>query len=764
MKPACAAAAGSERVRLRLRLQGVVQGVGFRPFLHRLANDLGLSGWVQNSARGLTIEIEGAVAAVHEFEGRLRTDGPPHSSIHGVEVQPLPATGGTFFEIRESEVGEPPRALMSPDLATCAECVRELWNPKNRRYRYPFINCTHCGPRFSIIDALPYDRANTSMRDFTMCRACRREYEDPTNRRFHAQPNACSRCGPQLALWNPNGRVLATKDAALVAAARAIREGSIVAVKGLGGFHLLVDARKQRAVQRLRGLKHREEKPFAVMFPSLAAVRRSCELSLVEETLLTSPEAAILLLRRRLRRGIAPAVAPGNPFLGALLPYTPLHHLLLGELGFPVVATSGNRFDESICIDENDAPQFLSGIADFFLVHDRPILRPVDDSVMRLIAGRKMLLRRARGFAPLPIALSTALPPTLALGGQFKNTIALAAGTGVFLSHHIGDLGTSGAVQALRQAAGDLQRIYQLRPQTVVTDEHPDYTTSRLAAEFDAPVVTLQHHCAHVLSCMAEHQLTPPVLGVAWDGTGYGSDGTIWGGEFFRVAADGFSRVAHLRPFRLPGGETAAREPRRSAIGVLHELFGERLFPRRGLAPLETFSLEERRALKQVLSSKVNSPLASSAGRLFDAIASLLHLRQFATFEGQAAMELEFAIKDTPSREFYEMPLRSDGVIDWEPAVRAILADLHRQRTPAEISAKFHHGLVEAMIAVAHRIGEPRVVLSGGCFQNRYLTERAINRLNEEGFTPFWHQRVPPNDGGLALGQIFATSFHSVAP
>ncbi len=758
MKTARDAAAGSARARLRLRVRGAVQGVGFRPFVYRLANELGLSGWVQNSAQGVTIEIEGSPAELETFCTRLRTDGPPHSSIHGVNARSQPAANTTGFEIRRSDSGEAPGALMLPDLATCPACLREMWNPTNRRYRYPFINCTHCGPRFSIIEALPYDRANTSMHHFTMCRACRREYEDPTNRRFHAQPNACPRCGPQLAFWNPAGATLATKDAALVAAARAIRDGAIVAVKGLGGFHLLVDARNPRAVRRLRWRKHREEKPFAVMFPSLTATLEFCEATPLEEKLLTSVEAPIVLLRRRGGRGIAKAVAPGNPHLGVLLPYTPLHHLLLGELGSPVVATSGNRSDEPICFDEQEAQQCLPAIADFFLVHDRPIVRPIDDSVMRVMAGREIMLRRARGFAPLPVQLANTIPPTLALGGQLKNTFALASGNDAFVSQHIGDLGTPGAVKVLRQAVGDLQRIYRLRPRKIVTDEHPDYTVSRLASEFEAPIVTLQHHCAHILSCMAEHHLTPPVLGIAWDGSGYGSDGTIWGGEFLRITENGFARLGHLRTFRLPGGEKAAREPRRSAVGVLHEIFGEALFQQRGMAPFDAFTGEEKGPLKQMLSSDLNSPLTSSAGRLFDAVASLLGLRHVATFEGQAAMELEFAVGDPASDEGYEMPLRPDGVIDWEPALRAVLIDLRCKRSAGEISAKFHNGLVEAMIAVAHRAGESRVVLSGGCFQNQYLTERAIRRLREEEFTPCWHRRVPPNDGGIALGQIFAAS------
>ena len=742
-----------EQVRVRLTIRGAVQGVGFRPFIYWLAEELGLSGWVRNSPSGVTIEVEGARRDVEEFRHRVVSDKPPHSVIQTIEASHLDPAGYGAFEIRESDLTGAPSAIVLPDLATCADCRREIFDRRNRRHRYPFTNCTHCGPRFSIVEALPYDRENTSMRGFTMCAACRHEYENPCDRRFHAQPNACPKCGPQLALWDAKGKPLSSRHSALVEAARAIRDGAIVAAKGLGGFHLLVDARDDAAVRRLRERKHREEKPLAVMFPSLAAVREECDMSALEAQLLSSAEAPIVLLRRLCdAAGIAASVAPQNPFIGALLPYTPLHHLLLAEVGFPVVATSGNVSDEPICTDEREAVERLAGIADLFLIHDRPIVRHVDDSIVRVIAGREMLLRRARGYAPLPITLRHPVPPTLATGAQLKNTIALAAGYDAFISQHIGDLGSAAAAAAFRRTIEDFARLYRVRPAHVIVDEHPDYYSTLLAV--DAPRSTLQHHCAHVLSCMAENELDPPVLGVAWDGTGYGSDGTIWGGEFLKITAEGFERVAHLRTFRLPGGDCAAREPRRSALGVLHETFGESLFRRHGLAPLRAFAKGERTPLRQMLSRGVNCPLTSSAGRLFDAVASILGMRQRASFEGQAAIELEFAIGDGATEDAYEMPLSADGVIDWAPSVRAIVADVKRSRSAAEISAKFHNALVEAIVAVAHRAGEACVALSGGCFQNKYLTERAIRRLREEGFRPFWHQRVPPNDGGISLGQI----------
>ncbi len=739
--------------RLRMRIQGAVQGVGFRPFIYSLAHELGLSGWVRNSPSGVTIEVEGAEKEIEDFRHRIVTEKPAHSIIETVEDSHLDPIGDQIFEIRESDLAGAPTAMVLPDFATCAECRREIFDSRNRRHRYPFTNCTHCGPRFSIIEALPYDRGNTSMRRFTMCSTCQREYENPADRRFHAQPNACPTCGPQLALWDSNGNPLQARHAALLGAADAIRAGAIVAVKGLGGFHLAVDARDNAAVRRLRTRKHREEKPLAVMFPSCAAVRTECKVSALEEYLLSSVEAPIVLVRRhRGAEGIAGSVAPKNPFLGALLPYTPLHLLLLTELGFPIVATSGNASAEPICIDEREALERLAGLADFFLVHDRPIVRPVDDSVACVMAGREMLLRRARGYAPLPIRLRHSSPPTLALGAQLKNTIALTVGGDAFLSQHIGDLGSAHGAAVFRRTIKDFQCLYHVHPARVVFDQHPDYHATQLAVA--APRSTLQHHCAHIFSCMAENDLDPPVLGVAWDGAGYGSDGTIWGGEFLRITAEGFERVAHLRQFRLPGGDSAAREPRRSALGVLHEVLGESLFRRNDLAPLQALTKSERRPLQQMLTRGVNCPLTSSAGRLFDAIASIIGIRQRASFEGQAAMELEFAIDHCAPEDAYEMPLDPDGVIDWTSTVRAILADLHHSRSVAEISAKFHYALVESIVRVACRVGEERVALSGGCFQNRTLTERAIRRLREEGFRPFWHQRVPPNDGGIALGQI----------
>ena len=737
--------------RLRLVIRGAVQGVGFRPFVYRLATELGLRSWVLNSVQGVFIELEGEPPTLQRFVKRLYVEKPPRASIQSMEQSVLEPVGYTGFEIRHSEHTGEKTTLILPDLATCPDCVREIFDPTNRRYRYPFTNCTNCGPRYSIIEPLPYDHPNTTMKAFNMCARCREEYENPLDRRFHAQPNACPECGPHLELWNEQGGVLAQHDTALRRAAEAIREGHIVAIKGLGGFHLVADARNEQAVSTLRERKRREEKPFALMYPSLHLVRVHCRVNEAEERVLVSPESPIVLLRRE-QDDVAPSVAPNNLFLGVMLPYTPLHHLLMHELGFPIVATSGNQSDEPICTDEHEALQRLAGIADLFLVHNRPIARHVDDSVVRVLMGRELLLRRARGYAPLPVLVKEPLPPLLGVGAHLKNTVALSIGRQVFISQHIGDLETPQALQAFRRVITDVKALWEHQPQAVACDLHPDYLSTQTAYQMGYSVVPIQHHAAHVLSCMAENEVEPPVLGISWDGTGYGTDGTVWGGEFLLVTTASFERFAHLRPFRLPGGDRAVKEPRRSALGVLYELLGERALEVVG----HLFTDSERRLLLHMLRQGIHSPVTTSAGRLFDAVASLVHGRQVVNDEGQAAMELEFLAHRVRSDEAYPFALL-DGcpyVLDWSPTVQAILEDVRSGVEPAQIAVRFHNTLVEMMVAVARRAGLERVALSGGCFQNAYLTERAVRRLSEAGFRPCWHQRVPPNDGGIALGQV----------
>jgi hydrogenase maturation protein HypF len=743
--------------RLRTVIRGAVQGVGFRPFVFRLATELGLNGWVINSAQGVFIEVEGPDEALHQFLVRVERDKPAIAYIQSIESYFLDPVGFTNFEIRQSTGGEK-TALILPDLATCPDCLRDIRDPGNRRYRYPFTNCTNCGPRYTIIQALPYDRPNTTMKAFVMCQECEREYHDPADRRFHAQPNACPACGPQLELWNESGAVLASRDEALRAAADAIRRGEIIAAKGLGGFHLLVDARNKDAVARLRRRKRREEKPLALMFPSFDSVLAYCEASAVEQRLLRSPESPIVLLRRRdgASDGITPAVAPRNPYLGAMLPYTPLHHLLLSDLGFPVVATSGNISDEPICIDEHEALRRLEGIADVFLVHNRPILRHVDDSIVREVGGRELVLRRARGFAPLPVPLAQECPPVLAVGAHQKNTIAALVGRQVFVSQHIGDLETPQAHEAFQHVLGTFEQMYEAKPQAIACDLHPDYFSTRFAQRTGKPLVGVQHHYAHVLSVMAENELQPPVLGISWDGTGYGTDHTVWGGEFLRISDGSFTRVAHLRTFPLLGGDKAVRQPRRVALALLYEVFGEQALEM-DLPPVRAFSSAELRVLRRMFEKRINSPLTSSAGRLFDGMASLLGLRQICSFEGQAAMELEYALDAGSPDECYPFEIHETGgtlIVDWAPMIRAVIGG----NTGSSAARKFHNTLAAAIAAVALRVGEPRVALSGGCFQNKYLTEAAVHHLSRAGLQVYWHQRVPPNDGGISLGQVMAAA------
>ncbi len=748
-------AAAPDRVRVRADVRGTVQGVGFRPFAYRLAAELGLTGWVTNAPAGAVVEAEGPRAAVDEFLRRLHRDHPPACRIDAVELAPAPPAGDATFDIRPSTTTGPVAVSVPPDLATCADCRRELFDPADRRYRYPFSSCTACGPRFSIVEGVPYDRARTTMRRFPLCPRCRAEYETPADRRFHAEPTACPDCGPRLELWRPDGTVLAAGDDALRLAAEAVRAVRVVAVKGLGGFQLVCDARGAAAVTALRRRKGREEKPFAVMAPDLAAAETYCDVTIEEARLLVSPEAPIVLLRARRATGLAPGVAPGNPLLGVMLPYTPLHHLLLADLGFPVVATSGNRTDEPICTDEREALARLAGLADVFLVHDRPVARPVDDSVVRVVLGRELVLRRARGYAPLAVPVGEPLPPLLAVGAHLKNAVAVSTPVGVGLSQHVGDLGTAEARPAFHAAAADLPALHGVRPAAVACDLHPDYASTRHARATGLRVVPVQHHHAHVLACLADNGVTGPCLGAAWDGTGLGTDGTAWGGEFLRVADAGFERVAHLRPFPLPGGDRAAREPRRTALGVLYELFGTDALDMTDLPPVRAFTDAERALLRTALIRGVNTPVTSAAGRLFDAIAALVGLRQAATFEGQAAAELECVADETDGEHPFDYAGR---VLDWGPMVRAVIDDVRRGEPVGRIAARVHNTLAAMIVAVAGRVGQPRVALTGGCFQNGRLLALAVVRLRTAGFEPLWHRRVPPNDGGIALGQIVAAA------
>lgn len=789
----------SQYYRLQLKIQGTVQGVGFRPFIYRLATQLNLTGWVNNSVQGVYIEVEGLRENLEQFQRRLQQEKPPQSEIQSLDSVWLPTVGYSQFEIHvsESTTYTEKSAILLPDLSTCSDCLKEIFDPENRRYQYPFTNCTNCGPRYSIIQALPYDRNHTTMATFTMCSDCQTEYNNPLNRRFHAQPNACPVCGPQLELWDKIGNKIASFHDALKQAANIIRSGQILALKGLGGFLLIVDARNETAVQNLRTRKRRPAKPLAVMYPNLEQVKQNCFVSELEEKLLSSPASPIVLLRRisPLVGIISPSVTPGNPYLGVMLPYTPLHHLLLAELNFPIVATSGNFASEPICIDQAEAVHRLNQIADFFLVHNRPIVRPIDDSVVRVIAGEEMVLRRARGYAPLPVLIqeesigadrslfyqtnfSLAQPSDLsienpkkilAVGGHLKNTIAIAFNQKAFLSQHIGDLENPQALAAFQEVINRLSQIYDFQPNIIVCDAHPDYYSTQFAEALSQqnlpiPIIRVQHHLAHVFSVIAEHHLQLSLLGIAWDGTGYGLDGTIWGGEFFQITKTSIQRIASFRPFPLPGGDKAVYEPRRIALGLLYELFGNSIFNHEmNLQLMQSFTTQELKIMQRMLNRKLNTPLTSSVGRLFDGVAAVLGIAQTVSFEGQAAMALEFAIENLETDEYYPFewcdipqPLENGenlNYFNWESTLQGILQDQIDQKPLNLISAKFHNTLVEAVVEIAKKLGEKTITLSGGCFQNQYLIERTIKRLLQENFHVYWSKKIPPNDGGLALGQ-----------
>lgn len=738
------------RERHRVEITGAVQGVGFRPFVHRLAGELALAGWASNSLSGLVIEIEGSPESCAAFVRRVRSDAPPHASVRAVLPSTIPLQGEEGFVIRESSVEQTAAtAEIAPDLATCADCLHEFLDPTNRRHGYPFTNCTQCGPRFSIVLALPYDRERTTMRGFAMCAQCREEYESPGDRRFHAQPNACPQCGPRLAFADSEGRTLATREEALEHAARAIESGQIIAVKGIGGFHLLADARSDSAVRILRARKHRPAKPLALMMPDLDSVRAHCAVSQVEERLLGSSRAPIVILRRA-GGDLPELLAPGNPTLGVMLPYSPLHHLLLRRLGFPVVATSGNLSDEPLCIGNDEAFQRLRGIADAFLVHDRPIARPVDDSVVREALGRELMLRRARGCAPL--ALPGVFPPVLAVGGDQKCALVVAGPFGIRCGPHIGDLETEPAQQSFLGQCRDFPALCGVQPRVVACDLHPGYHGTRLAAELGLPVAQVQHHHAHIAACLAEHEVRDEVLGVAWDGTGHGTDGTIWGGEFLLATETDFKRIAHLRPFPLPGGELAIRQPRYAALGLLHEAG----IPVAGTPLAAAFTAQEIAIASTQLDRGIRSPRTSSAGRLFDAVAALLGLRWRNEFEAQAAMDLEFAARGEQAA--YPVSMARDESLDWAPMIQALLADIAQGVPVAAIAARVHETMAEAILLAARVAKKKTVALGGGCFQNVRLLERTVAKLRAAGFFPIWPRLAPPNDGGLALGQAVVAS------
>jgi hydrogenase maturation protein HypF len=759
--------AGAVRVRSSIRVEGIVQGVGFRPFVHALARRLGLDGLVGNDTRGVFIEVEGTEDSVGAFLDALATEAPPLAVIESVVAERVATVGERGFTIVSSQAGGERQALISPDTATCEDCLAEIHDPAARRYRYPFTNCTNCGPRFTIVKGVPYDRPFTTMAGFPMCPACAAEYHDPADRRFHAQPVCCPACGPRLVLCDPRGRRLPGDDA-IAATTERLTAGEVVAVKGLGGYHLATRADQEGPVASLRARKHREDKPFAVMVAGLGAAKEICVVDAAEAELLESPRRPIVLLRRRPGAPIAGPVAPGNRFLGVMLPYTPLHHLLAEELGLPLVLTSGNISDEPIAYQDEDAFERLGGIADCFLVHDREIHIRTDDSVARTFRGRPMLVRRSRGFAPQPVPLPWRFPrPALAAGAELKSTFCVGKERHAFVSHHIGDLENYETLRSFTEGIEHFCRLFEIRPEVLAHDLHPEYLSTKHVhdlAEGDLAGVELtgvQHHHAHIASCLADNGEEGPVIGVAFDGLGYGTDGTIWGGEFLVADLAGFRRVGHLAPVPMPGGAAAIREPWRMAAAYLDAAFDGQV-PER-LAVVARHHDRWAKVLG-VARSGLSSPLTSSAGRLFDAVASLVDVRDAVNYEGQAAIELE---QRADPDEIGAYPLaieKSDG----EPSgglqlvgtdlIRSVVAELESGVGVPVISARFHHGLargvVETCVLLREQHAVSTVALSGGVFQNLLLLEKIVAGLERHEFRVLVHERVPPNDGGISLGQI----------
>ena len=760
-------------VRAQVVVRGIVQGVGFRPFVYRLARENELSGWVLNSTQGVVVEVEGGKAAVESFLQGLAGRPPPRAVIDRVETSLLPPVGYTFFVIQASRDGDE-SVLISPDICVCADCLRELFDPDDRRYGYPFINCTNCGPRFTIVGDIPYDRPKTTMRVFAMCPRCDGEYHDPADRRFHAQPNACPACGPQVSLLGNDGRPAALGDGLepIEGARRLLAGGAVVAVKGLGGFHLACDATDAEAVAELRRRKHRIDKPFAVMSLDAEAVSRYCELHEGERQLLESPARPIVLLRRQAGSPIAPDVAPHNDYVGVMLPYTPLHYLLLagtngGDLSTPpaLVMTSGNMCEEPLAIDNDEALARLDVLADYFLMHNRDIGVRCDDSVTRLFRGQETLLRRSRGYAPYPIRLDLDMGEVLACGAELKNTFCLTKGGDAFMSQHVGDLENYETLASYRSSIEHFRRLFRISPTVVAYDLHPDYLATQFALEKASgglSAVGVQHHHAHVVSCMAENGLREPVIGVAFDGAGYGTDGRVWGGEFLLADYCDFRRMAHFGYVPLPGGDAAVRRPWRMAVSYLLKALGEESLS----LPLPLWSKVERREvslLRRMMEADVNCPLTSSCGRLFDAVSALLGVRTAVNYEGQAAIELEMLAAPGVDESYDWMLVRgSPATIDASPVIRGVVADLRRGVEREVIAARFHNTIAEIVAgtsaSIRDKTGVDRVVLSGGVFQNVYLLERTLDALDERRFQTYIHHLVPTNDGGIALGQAVVAS------
>jgi hydrogenase maturation protein HypF len=747
---------GNALSRRVISVNGIVQGVGFRPFVYRLATELRLAGLVKNNERGVYIEVEGGHGAVEEFLRRLRADVPPLARITDLSCESIAASGEDGFRIVHSDSSAVAHTLISPDIATCDDCLRELFDPSNRRFHYPFINCTNCGPRYTIVEGIPYDRPLTSMAVFRMCPSCQEEYDDPLDRRFHAEPNACPDCGPRVHLHD--GRQAIESSDPISDTVALLRQGRIVAIRGVGGFHLAVDATNDDAVKELRLRKGRAEKPFALMAQNLETVKRLCRVSEDEASALEYRTRPIVLLRALAGTSIAPSVAPGNKYLGVMLPYTPLHHVLLKDRFEALVMTSANLSEEPIVIGNDEARERLSHLTDYYLLHDREILQRCDDSIVRVSCGLRRVIRRARGFVPEPIDVPVEFKaPVLACGAELKNTIALARNQHVFLSQHIGDLENPSAYAFYQHCISHLEQLLEIHPQVLAYDLHPEYLSTKWARQQEDVVrVGVQHHHAHLASVMAENGVTGPTIGLILDGTGYGMDGSIWGGEVLYGNLSGFDRLAWLQTAKMPGGNAAIRQPWRMAVSWLWQAYGDSWSDRR-ISAIRQLPRDNVKIIGQMLEQDINSPVTSSCGRLFDAVAAMLGVCAEINYEAQAAILLEMTADDGDDTYEVELPRTSSGVIPLEPLIRAVVTDIEQGSLPAAVAGRFHRTLAELFVNVAARVRNEkscnRVALSGGVYQNRLFFEYMMRRLTEEGFDVLSHSIVPTNDGGIALGQ-----------
>jgi hydrogenase maturation protein HypF len=786
---------GSEaklRIRAKLLIKGIVQGVGFRPFIYGLAKSRSLSGWVLNSTEGVSIEIEGEKQLVDDFIDQIRPQAPPLSAIDSVEVEYLPPIDYKSFDIRHSEGDKDKYVKISPDICVCNDCLRELFNPSDRRYCYPFINCTNCGPRFTIIADIPYDREKTTMRSFKMCPDCQAEYDDPLNRRFHAQPNACPVCGPSVTLEDLNGKIDCADP--IKKAIELITDGKIIAIKGIGGFHLACDATNDKAVQTLRERKRRSFKPYAIMSANLDKIREYCLANDEEAKLIQSVQRSIVLLQKRGDfRYISEQVAPNNNYIGVMLPYTPLHYLLLASPLPALVMTSANISEEPIVIGNYEAKRRLSDLADYFLFHNRDILMRCDDSVSRVVKGQSIMIRRSRGYAPFPVDIDFSMKEILACGGELKNTFCLTKDNHAFISHHVGDLQNIEAFNYYQDSIEHYKSLFRIKPEAIAYDLHPDYLSTKYALDqTDIPSVAVQHHHAHIVSCMAENGLSEKVIGVACDGTGYGLDGKIWGCEFLIADHEDFQRKGHLKYIPLPGGDASTKEPYRTAISYLYSAFGNN-FLDLDIDLLRRIDKKKIALIKRMIDNNINAPLTSSCGRLFDAVSSLIGVRDNCTYDAQSAIELEMMADPNetdiysykidlgigdygkrPETPPFERGIKGDlktyekesglaeiFIINLEGMIREIVFDLNKLEKHV-ISARFHNTVADFIVTMCKKIKEESgiesVVLSGGTFQNMYLFTSVFKRLTEGNFKVYFHKRVPTNDGGISLGQALVAN------